>query len=308
MRGRSRAPETAPPSTAGLGLRPGVVGGQGGASAGAVDRAIPAVVLPLARNPVRLESPAARPPRRALPGIDRLLRLAAARGANTLYLMSQSRPSVRVDGEIATLEGEPVLTRQRGRVAAAGPGARAEPRGAAHGEGTEWMSEVPEVGRIRCQSFRDHRGPGGIFRMISARPTSAEQLGLSREIQALAAEPEGLDPGGRARARAASPRSSSAFVDLINRTRNDYVITIESQIKFAHESRGCLVSQREVRGDNEEVAVVRARALRENPDVLVIEDLRSPEVVSLALEAVEAGHLVIGGDLGAHGRRRPSHG
>ena len=68
------------------------------------------------------------------------------------------------------------------------------------------MSEVPEVGRIRCLSFRDHRGPGGIFRMISARPASAEQLGLSREIQALAAEPEGLILVAGPRVRAASPR------------------------------------------------------------------------------------------------------
>jgi twitching motility protein PilT len=161
------------------------------------------------------------------------------------------------------------------------------------------MSEVPEVGRIRCQSFRDHRGPGGIFRMISARPTTAEQLGLAREIQALCGEPEGL-------VLVAGPRASgkstlvSALVDLINRTRNDYVVTIESQIKFAHESRGCLVSQREVRGGNEDLAAVVRAALRENPDVLVIEDMRSPEVVQLALEAAGAGHLVIGA-VSAHG-------
>lgn len=102
----------------------------------------------------------------------------------------------------------------------------------------------------------------------------------------------------------AGPRASgkstlvSALVDLVNRTRNDYVITIESQIKFAHESRGCLVSQREVRGDD--MAMVVRGALRENPDVLVIEDMRSPEVVRLALEAMEAGHLVIGA-ISAHG-------
>ena len=151
---------------------------------------------------------------------------------------------------------------------------------------------MPEVGRIRCQSFRDHRGPGGIFRMISARPASADQLGLSREIQALAAEPEGL-------ILVAGPRASgkttlvSAFVDLVNATRSDYVITIESHIQFAHEGRGCLVSQREVRGDAGEVAAMTRAALRENPDVLVIDDLRSPEVAGIAVDAVAGGHLVI---------------
>lgn len=262
----------------------------------------PAVVLPLARNPIRMD-PQSRSlsslssPRIA--GIDRLLRLAAARGANTLYLMSQARPSVRVDGEIAVLEGESALSAHEVESLLLDLAPERSREALEAGEGTEWMSEVPEVGRIRCQSFRDHRGPGGIFRMISARPTTAEQLGLAREIQALCAEPEGL-------VLVAGPRASgkstlvSALVDVINRTRNDYVITVESQISFAHESRGCLVSQREVRGGNDDVAAVVRAALRENPDVLVIEDMRSPEVVRLALEAMEGGHLVIGA-ISAHG-------
>ena len=159
--------------------------------------------------------------------------------------------------------------------------------------GTEWICDVPDVGRIRCVTFRDHRGAGGIFRMIPARAISAEQLGLSREIQGLCAEAEGL-------VLVAGPRSSgkstliSAFVDLINRTRSEHVITIENQIKFVHENRGSLVSQREVRGDRNELLSVARAALRENPDVLVIEDFGSPEIVTLALEAAQSGHLVIG--------------
>ena len=259
----------------------------------------PAVVLPLARNPVRME-PQSRPqPSSRIAGIDRLLRLSAARGANTLYLMAQARPSVRVDGEIAMLDGEPVLSAHEVESLLLDLAPERTREALEAGEGTEWMSEVPEVGRIRCQSFRDHRGPGGIFRMISARPSTAEQLGLAREIQALCAEPEGLILVAGPRASGKSTLVSS-FVDLINRTRNDYVITIESQIQFVHESRGCLVSQREVRGRNEDMAVVVRAALRENPDVIVIEDMRSPEVVRLALEAMEAGHLVIGA-FSAHG-------
>lgn len=255
--------------------------------------AVQAVVLPLARSPVRADGSTRplTPPRIA--GLDRLLRLAAARGANTLYLMSQARPSVRVDGEIAGLEGESVLTAQEVESLLLDLAPERTREALRAGEGTEWMSEVPEVGRIRCQSFRDHRGPGGIFRIISNRPTTAEQLGLSREIQALCAEPEGL-------ILVAGPRASgkstliSALVDLINRTRNDYLITIESQIKCAHENRGCLVSQREVRGNNDELAAAVRAALRESPDIFVIDNLRSPKVISLALDAMETGHLVIG--------------
>ena len=103
----------------------------------------------------------------------------------------------------------------------------------------------------------------------------------------------------------AGPRSSgkstlmAAFIDLINRTRSDHVITLESRIKVVHESRSSLVSQREVRGDTEALLGALRAALRENPDVLVIEDLRAPEVVAEALEAASSGHLVIGG-LAAH--------
>ncbi len=253
----------------------------------------PAVVLPLSRQTVRGDQSARFTLSLHATGIDRLLRIAAARGASALYLTSQARPSIRVDGQITAIDGEATLSEgdvetlmldiipERNREAL-----RSE-------AGTEWMCDVPEIGRIRCVTFRDHRGAGGIFRMIPARAISAEQLGLSREIQALCAEADGL-------VIVAGQRSSgkstliSAFVDLINRTRSDHVITIENQIKFVHENRGSLVSQREVRGDRDEVLSVARAAMRENPDVLVIEDFGSPEIMALALEAAQSGHLVIG--------------
>jgi twitching motility protein PilT len=257
----------------------------------------PAIVLPLARSQVRGDqTPRVTSPK--LAGLDRLLRVAAARGASTLYLVSGSRPSIRVDGEISLLEGEAILSAPEveSHILDIMPERNREVLRS--GVGTEWICDVADVGRIRCMSFRDHRGAGGIFRMIPARAISAEQLGLSREIQGLCAEAEGL-------VLVTGPRSSgkstliSAFVDLINRTRSDHVITLESQIKFVHESRTSLVSQREVRGDNDELVAAARTALRENPDVLVIEDLRTPELLNVALAAAESGHLVIG-SLSAH--------
>jgi twitching motility protein PilT len=252
-----------------------------------------AVVLPLARSPLRMETPPrpAAPPRIA--GVDRLLRLAAARGATTLHLMSDSRPSIRAEGEIAPLDGEPVLTAADVESLLLDLAPEQNRDALRSGEGAEWVVEVPEVGRFRCQGFRDQRGPGGTFRLIAARPASADHLGLSKEIQALCAESSGL-------VLVAGPRSSgkstliSALVDLVNRTRADYVITVESQITCTHENRGCLVSQREVRGGSDEIATAVRAAIRENPDVLVVEDLRSPAIVELALEATARGHLVIG--------------
>ena len=142
------------------------------------------------------------------------------------------------------------------------------------GAATEWIVDLEGVGRVRCMSFRDHRGPGGVFRMMPTRAVSAEQLGLPREIQSLAIEPEGL-------VLIAGPRSSgkrtmmSAFVDLINRTRRDHVITIEREINIVHERGNSFISQREVRGSDDDVLAAARAALREDPDVLVIEELRT---------------------------------
>ncbi len=257
-----------------------------------------AIVLPLARSQVRGDQTSRVTMSPKLAGLDRLLRVAAARGASTLYLVSGSRPSIRVDGEISLLEGETVLSAPEVESHILDIMPERNREALRSGVGTEWICDVADVGRIRCMSFRDHRGAGGIFRMIPARAISAEQLGLSREIQGLCGEAEGL-------VLVTGPRSSgkstliSAFVDLINRTRSDHVITLESQIKFVHESRTSLVSQREVRGDNDELVAAARTALRENPDVLVIEDLRTPELLNAALAAAESGHLVIG-SLSAH--------
>ncbi len=249
-----------------------------------------AVILPISRTTVRQEAPPAQEPATLIAPLEHMLRVAAARGASTVYFVAGSKPMIRVDGEISVLDAETVF--------AASDVERvvmelAPARGRDGNRPVEWMSEVPEVGRVRCVTFSDHRGPGIIFRMIPPRAISAEQLGLSAEVQALCAQPDGL-------VLVTGPRASgkstllSAFVDLINRTRSDHVITIESQIGFVHESRRSFVSQREVRGDSEAAAATVRSAFREDPDVLVIEDLRTPEIVMAALEAAESGRLVFG--------------
>jgi twitching motility protein PilT len=252
-----------------------------------------APVLPLARSPIRMDTPAPIVSS-GVSDLDRLLRMAAARGASTLYLSSHARPSVRVDGEIQMLEGEPshgpndveslLLTMMPER----------NHEALRIGQATEWITDLEDVGRVRCLSFRDHRGPGGVFRMMPIRAVSTEQLGLTREVQSLAIEPEGI-------VLIAGPRLSgkrtmiSAFVDLMNRTRRDHVITIENEINVVHERGTSFISQREVRGSYEEVESVARAALREDPDVLVIESMRTAPLINVALEAAASGQLVIGG-------------
>jgi twitching motility protein PilT len=254
----------------------------------------PGAAPPLARSPFRTETPrgsAAATPRYL--GIGRLLRIASARGASSLYLTAGARPSIRVDDEILPLETEPPLGRAEveALILELAPGASRE--ALAGGTSAEWVYELTDVGRVRCVTFRDQRGPGAVFRLIPTRLISADQLGLSRDIQSLCGEREGL-------VLVAGPRLSgkstlvSAFVDLINRTRSDYIISLETEIKFVHENRRAMVSQREARGEADSMAQGARAALRENPDVLVIDDLKTPDLVAVALDAAESGHLVIG--------------
>jgi twitching motility protein PilT len=250
----------------------------------------PAVVVPLTRTPAKGDVP---PPlaESALSGLDRLLRLAAARGASTLYLVSGARPSIRIDGEVRTLDGAVVLAPNEveGLLLTLMPERSAE--ALRSGAASEWISEFADLGRVRCLGFRDYRGPGGVFRIMPQRAVTTEQLGLSREIQALAGENDGLIV-------VTGPRLSgkrtlmAAFVDHINRTRHVHIITIERDINIVHERAGSMISQREVRGGEMVAEAVRS-ALREDPDVLVIEDVRSAELVELAIDAAAAGRLVI---------------
>jgi twitching motility protein PilT len=254
----------------------------------------PASVVPIARTPIRHEAPAPAPAGPTASGLDRLLRVAAARGASTLYLASLMPPSVRVDGEVVTIEGEAPLGPNdvESLLLALMPQRNHEALRA--GAATEWMCDVAGVGRVRCMTFRDHHGPGGVFRIMPGRVVTADQLGLSRHLQALAIEPEGL-------LLVTGPRLSgkrtliSAFVDLINRTRRDHVITVESEITVVHEPMHALISQREARGGPAEMLAVAQAALREDPDILVLESLRAPGLVNVALEAAAAGQLVIAG-------------
>jgi len=254
----------------------------------------PAVVLPMARNPIRTEY--APPPFSdpTMAGLERLLRLAAARGASTLYLSTDSRPSVRVDAELQALEGEGELTSRDVESLLLTLMPERSHEALRTGAASEWICEIEDVGRVRCMSFRDHVGPGGVFRLMPARTVSVDQLGLPKQVTALAIEPEGL-------VLVVGPRSSgkrtliAALVDQINRTRRDHVITVEREISIVHGRGSSFVSQREVRGNDEDLLTAARAALREDPDVLVVEELRTGALMNVALEAAASGHLVIGG-------------
>jgi twitching motility protein PilT len=248
------------------------------------------VVVPM-RTPLKTESITAPFTPSEDAALMRTLRVAASRGAATVYVVAQSKPMIRVDGDIVPLESEPVLAAADvdRLVLELVPPRR---RDALQSGPVEWLCDVPEIGRVRCLTFRDHRGPGVLFRMFPPRAISADQLALTPEVQALCQQSDGLVLVAGARASGKSTLLN-AFVDLINKTRSDHVITIESQIGFVHESRKSFISQRETRGDVDLAASLARAALREDPDVIMIEELKSADLVSAALEAAESGRLVL---------------
>lgn len=263
------------------------------AAAAPVEPLPASTVVPIVKPALKLQPPPVAPAAPA-PSTEAslvaLLKVAVARGASTLYAVADARPMIRLDGEVALLGVEAAIT-----------GAEVDrftfefaPRDHVAEATAEWTCAVKGVGRVRSVTFRDDSGPGLIFHLPSPNVSTADELGLSARVQALCGEADGL-------VVIAGPRGSGkstlldAFVDLINRTRNDHVITIESHIRTAHEKRHSFISQRQSEPDGEAIAAAARAALREGPDVLVIEDLRAPEALSVALDAARAGRLVFGG-------------
>jgi twitching motility protein PilT len=250
------------------------------------------VVRPIARPSLKLQPPLQAAPAAAASteaSLVELLRAAAEHGASMVYAVVDTRPMMRVEGEIALVGTHAAV--------AAGDVERFvfefAPREQVADVKPEWTCTVPGVGRVRCVTFHDHSGAGLIFHLPTREAVAADDVALGDELRALCDQADGLIV-------VAGPRSSgksallSAFVDVINSSRYDHVITIESQIRRVHEKRLSFISQREVRGDGDAIATAARAALREGPDVLVIEDLRAPEALVAALDAARAGRLVFG--------------
>lgn len=258
----------------------------------------PAAVAPPERAPVlqmtrtvRIEVPP-RPAAARASGIERLLHLAASRGASALFVISDTRPSIRVEGDIRPLEGEAAMSRAEVESSVMELVPETEQEAVGRGEATEWITDFGDLGRVRCLTFTDHRGPGVMIRLIATRAATAEQLGFSREVQALATEPQGIVLVAGARGTGRSTLLS-ALVDLVNRQRAEYVITLERQIRLVHDNRTAIVSQREIRGGADEAMSAARSALREDPDVLVVDDLASAQMVPLLLAAASEALVLV---------------
>jgi len=152
---------------------------------------------------------------------------------------------------------------------------------------------IPTAGRYRANVFLDQKGLNGVFRVIPERPPTIAEIGLPPHLAEIADYHQGLvivcGPSGSGKST-----TLAALVNLFNETRHDHVITLEDPVEFVHPFKNCLVNQRQLGSDTQSFARALRAALREDPDVIVIGELRDNETVSLALTAAETGHIVLG--------------
>jgi twitching motility protein PilT len=252
---------------------------------------------PIEKKATLPSAPAVQPPTPAAvagPPIDRLFRAMAATGASDLHLSVGMPPLVRKDGRMQPLvEGAPALdpASMEQLLRPIIPEKNATEFGARHD--TDFAYEIAGLARFRANLFVDRKGRGAVFRVIPSAILTAEQLGLSPHILQLCNLTKGLvlvtGPTGSGKST-----TLCAMVDYINRNRDDHIITIEDPIEFVHENRSCLINQREVGTHTDSFKHALRAALREDPDIILVGEMRDLETVAIAIETAETGHLVFG--------------
>ena len=230
-------------------------------------------------------------PSEAKTELDRLLEAAAKGGASDLHLHSGSSVRHRTNGKLVELAGAPVEASRAERMVFSI--LTPEQRGILEVKGElDFCYTLPGVGRFRTNLYRQQRGYDGVFRAIPPEPPTLEKLGLPAAFAKLTNYHQGMvlvtGPAGCGKSS-----TLAALVNLINEERRDHIITIEDPIEYIHPSKRCLVNQRAARRHTESFARALRAALREDPDVIVIGELRDLETISLAMTAAETGHFVL---------------
>jgi len=226
--------------------------------------------------------------------IDDLFRKMVGAGASDLHITVGVPPLIRKDGHMQPLDAAAAALTAESSAALLQeimPEKNRTEFAAVHD--TDFAYEIEGLARFRANIFMDRKGPGAVFRVIPSKILTAEQLGLSPAIMALCRLSKGLvlvtGPTGSGKST-----TLCAMVDAINRQRQDHIITIEDPIEFVHENKTCLINQREVHTHTGSFKHALRAALREDPDIVLVGEMRDLETVAIAIETAETGHLVFG--------------
>ena len=224
--------------------------------------------------------------------LDQLLTMMVQKGASDLHLRVGEPPILRHHGEMARQE-YPALTDEQlfSMIRSIMP--ERNRREYAETNDTDYAHEVPGIARFRANAARDRNGAVAVFRQIPATVVSVEQMNVTEEVQRLCFLTKGLvlvtGPTGSGKST-----TLCALIDLVNRARNDHVITIEDPIEFVHPNKNCIITQRQVHVHTKSFKAALRAALREDPDIVLVGEMRDLETVSIAIETAETGHLVFG--------------
>ncbi len=222
--------------------------------------------------------------------IDAILKLVKEQGASDLHMTTGSPPMVRINGEITPIPYEP-LTREMSEMLLfeiMDPPVRARYD---EFKDVDFSYEVPGVVRARCNLYEQSRGPAGAFRMLPSQIPTMEMLGVPEHLSRLTDMPRGLvvvtGPPGTGKSS-----TLAALIDHINSTKKKHILTIEDPIEYRHQNKQCLITQREVGRNTPSFAKALHGALREDPDVIMVGEMRDVETMALAMTAASTGQLV----------------
>jgi twitching motility protein PilT len=211
-------------------------------------------------------------------------------GGSDLHLSSGSQPILRLRGQLTRIKYK-ALEHEELKVMLYEITPEAKVKEFEETGDVDFAHEVPGLARYRVNFFMQHRGISAVFREIPQEILSVEQLGLPQRLRDLAMLNKGLvlvtGPTGSGKST-----TLAAIIDHANKNRRDHILTIEDPIEFVHQPAGCLINQREVGHDTHSFKSALRGALREDPDIILVGEMRDLETIQLALEAAETGHLV----------------
>ncbi|WP_201774694.1 type IV pilus twitching motility protein PilT [Kiritimatiella glycovorans] len=225
--------------------------------------------------------------------MDQLLSLVLEKGGSDLHVSAGYRPSLRIDGQIEFLKkSQPLTGEQTQRMIYRLMSERTRREFEEHAD-TDFAYALEDLGRFRVNVFRDLNGVGAVARLIPNRVPTLDELEMPRVIREFCMLSKGLviitGPTGSGKST-----TLAAMIEHINRTRREHVVTIEDPIEFIHRARGCLINQREVHEHTTSFAKALRAALREDPDIVLVGEMRDLETMETAIETAETGHLVLG--------------
>ncbi|HVO32165.1 MAG TPA: type IV pilus twitching motility protein PilT [bacterium] len=227
-----------------------------------------------------------------MPAVDRWLQALLAQKGSDLHFSAGRPAMMRVHGELVPIAGGDMPPEQvRGLIDEVVPAST--PNRGVEGADLDFAYELPGKARFRVNAFQQSRGPGAVFRIIPSRVPTLDELKMPPQLTKLSRLRRGLvlvtGPTGSGKST-----TLAAMIDLINKEREGHILTIEDPIEFVHENQRALVTQREIGRDAPTFASALRAAIRQDPDIVLVGEMRDYETVSLALTAAETGALVFG--------------